>query len=100
MTCSGGSTRFSPLSSYQRRPTETVAARLGITAEHVLPAFEKVRNAIEWAEMSSQEAQEYGGFSNDELNRVTRPGQHFGFPYCHQGDLPDREFGSSRQGRT
>ena len=31
---------------------------------------------------------------NDELNRVTRPGQHFGFPYCHQGDLPDRELGS------
>jgi glucose/arabinose dehydrogenase len=31
---------------------------------------------------------------NDELNRVTRPGgEHFGFPYCHQGDLPDSEFG-------
>jgi glucose/arabinose dehydrogenase len=30
---------------------------------------------------------------HDELNRVTRMGQHFGFPYCHQGDLPDNEFG-------
>jgi glucose/arabinose dehydrogenase len=29
-----------------------------------------------------------------ELNRVTEPGkQHFGFPYCHQGDLADPEFG-------
>lgn len=29
-----------------------------------------------------------------ELNRVTRPGeQHFGFPFCHQGDLADPEFG-------
>src|SRR5437867_1729860 len=30
---------------------------------------------------------------NDELNRVTAGGQHFGYPYCHQGDLPDNEFG-------
>ncbi|HEX7128141.1 MAG TPA: PQQ-dependent sugar dehydrogenase, partial [Thermodesulfobacteriota bacterium] len=30
----------------------------------------------------------------DELNRVSEPGQHFGFPYCHGGDLPDPEFGS------
>ncbi|MGH8042188.1 MAG: PQQ-dependent sugar dehydrogenase [Rudaea sp.] len=29
----------------------------------------------------------------DELNRLDRPGEHFGFPYCHQGDLPDPEFG-------
>jgi glucose/arabinose dehydrogenase len=29
----------------------------------------------------------------DTLNRVTRAGQHFGFPYCHGGDLPDPEFG-------
>jgi glucose/arabinose dehydrogenase len=29
-----------------------------------------------------------------ELNRVTQPGkQHFGFPFCHQGDLADPEFG-------
>lgn len=29
----------------------------------------------------------------DELNHVTSPGQNFGFPYCHQGDLLDPEFG-------
>jgi glucose/arabinose dehydrogenase len=30
----------------------------------------------------------------DELNRVTKPGQqHFGFPYCHQGDFADPQFG-------
>ncbi|HTP61791.1 MAG TPA: PQQ-dependent sugar dehydrogenase [Burkholderiales bacterium] len=29
----------------------------------------------------------------DELNRAPRAGLHFGFPYCHQGDLPDPEFG-------
>jgi glucose/arabinose dehydrogenase len=30
---------------------------------------------------------------NDELNRVTKMGQHFGFPYCHQGDVLDSEVG-------
>jgi glucose/arabinose dehydrogenase len=29
----------------------------------------------------------------DELNRVTKLGQHFGFPYCHQGNFTDREVG-------
>jgi glucose/arabinose dehydrogenase len=29
----------------------------------------------------------------DELNRVTKPGLHFGAPYCYQGNLPDPEFG-------
>jgi len=30
---------------------------------------------------------------NDELNRLTKVGQHFGYPYCHQGDFADPEFG-------
>jgi glucose/arabinose dehydrogenase len=30
---------------------------------------------------------------NDSLNHVTKIGQHFGFPYCHQGDFADPEFG-------
>jgi len=32
---------------------------------------------------------------NDELNRVDmkKLGQHYGYPYCHQGNLPDPEFG-------
>lgn len=29
----------------------------------------------------------------DELNRTSQPGQHFGFPYCHGGDLPDPDYG-------
>ncbi|HVS65195.1 MAG TPA: PQQ-dependent sugar dehydrogenase [Thermoanaerobaculia bacterium] len=32
----------------------------------------------------------------DELNRVTAPRQHFGYPYCHAGDVPDPEFGEKR----
>ncbi len=34
---------------------------------------------------------------NDELNHAPRAGMHFGYPYCHAGDLPDPEFGVKRQ---
>jgi len=33
---------------------------------------------------------------SDELNEITRPGEHFGYPYCHQGDTPDPEFGKGK----
>jgi glucose/arabinose dehydrogenase len=32
-----------------------------------------------------------------ELNRAVRDGLHFGFPYCHGGDLADPEFGKLRR---
>lgn len=32
----------------------------------------------------------------DELNRATQAGQHFGAPFCHQGDFLDPEFGWGR----
>ena len=33
---------------------------------------------------------------SDELNEITHAGQNFGYPYCHQGDIPDPEFGKGR----
>ena len=33
---------------------------------------------------------------NDELNVAWKQGLHFGFPFCHQGDVPDPEFGAQR----
>ena len=32
----------------------------------------------------------------DVLNRVAKIGQHFGFPFCHQGSFTDPEFGWGR----
>jgi glucose/arabinose dehydrogenase len=29
---------------------------------------------------------------NDELNCAPKVGMHFGFPYCHEGDIPDPDF--------
>lgn len=31
-----------------------------------------------------------------ELNRLTAMGQHFGYPYYHQGDFPDPDFGAGK----
>jgi glucose/arabinose dehydrogenase len=31
-----------------------------------------------------------------ELNHAPRDGMHFGYPYCHQGDIPDPEYGDKR----
>ena len=33
----------------------------------------------------------------DELNRAPRAGMHFGYPFCHGGDLPDPEYGARRK---
>jgi glucose/arabinose dehydrogenase len=33
---------------------------------------------------------------SDELNFAPKKGMHFGYPYCHQGDLPDPEFGRGK----
>ena len=32
----------------------------------------------------------------DELNRLAKPGQHFGYPYCHGDTIADPEFGKGR----
>ena len=32
----------------------------------------------------------------DELNKWTQKGQHFGYPYCHAGELLDPEFGKDK----
>ena len=33
---------------------------------------------------------------NDTLHRVASKGVHFGYPFCHQGDTPDPEYGKHR----
>lgn len=32
----------------------------------------------------------------DELNHVEEKGQHFGYPYCHAGDIPDPKFAAEK----
>jgi glucose/arabinose dehydrogenase len=33
----------------------------------------------------------------DELDSAPRPGMHFGFPFCHGGDIPDPDFARKRR---
>jgi glucose/arabinose dehydrogenase len=33
----------------------------------------------------------------DELNHAPQPGMHFGFPYCHGGNIPDPDFGAEHK---
>lgn len=33
----------------------------------------------------------------DELNQWSSPGEHFGYPYCHGGDIPDPELGVGKK---
>ena len=33
---------------------------------------------------------------SDELNEITKAGEHFGYPSCHQGDTLDPEFGKGK----
>ena len=33
---------------------------------------------------------------SDRFDMASKKGLHFGFPYCHQGDIPDPEFGKGR----
>lgn len=34
---------------------------------------------------------------SDELNRISKTGEHFGYPYCHEGDILDPEFGQGKR---
>ena len=33
----------------------------------------------------------------DELNKWSVAGEHFGYPYCHGGDIPDPEFAADKK---
>lgn len=35
----------------------------------------------------------------EELNQWSKPGEHFGYPYCHAGEIPDPEFGKGKNCR-
>ena len=34
---------------------------------------------------------------SDKLNMISKIGEHFGYPYCHQGDTPDPKFAMGHQ---
>lgn len=57
-------------------------------------AFDPVRGALWFSDNGRDMLGD--NLPSDEVNRATAAGQHFGFPYCHQGDVLDPEFGKDK----
>lgn len=84
-------------------PGHALIARLGPEGRGPLQVYARgVRNSVgfDWAPDShvlwfTDNGRDWLGDDRppDELNRAPRPGLHFGFPYCHGGDIPDPHYG-------
>jgi glucose/arabinose dehydrogenase len=87
--------------AYFQATISRVDPRTGVAEEYV----QGVRNSVgfDWHPQTRQLwFTEHGrdwlsdDSPNDELNVVKSKGQHFGYPFCHQGDTLDPEFGKGR----
>jgi len=85
--------------------TNAQIRRISLDGSRAEPVARGVRNSVgfDWHSVSKELWFTDNGrdwlsedLPEDELNRVTRQGQHFGFPYCHQGNFTDREMGWGR----
>jgi glucose/arabinose dehydrogenase len=80
--------------------------RLDVTSGRIEVVARGVRNSVgfDWQPQSGElwftdNGRDWLGDDAppDELNRVSRTGQHFGYPYCHGGTIADPELGRSRR---
>jgi glucose/arabinose dehydrogenase len=87
--------------SYFQATISRVDPRTGITETYV----QGVRNSVgfDWHPKTKElwfgnHARDWlsDDLPNDTLHRVSRKGMNFGYPFCHQGDTPDPEFGKHR----
>jgi len=67
-----------------RRGCATASASLSIRVTHQLWFTD---NGRDWLGDNSP---------SDKLNLATAKGENFGYPFCHQGDTPDPEYGKYR----
>ena len=83
-----------------RRPTRTRRSAASTSTAAARKCIARgVRNTVgfDWHPVSKQLYFTDNGrdwlsedFPEDELNRITKAGEHFGYPFCHQGDFPIR----------
>jgi glucose/arabinose dehydrogenase len=87
--------------AYFQATISRVDPKTGVAEEYV----QGVRNSVgfDWHPKTKQlwftnHARDWLGDEspNDTLHRVTKKGAHFGYPFCHQGDTLDPEFGKNR----
>jgi glucose/arabinose dehydrogenase len=91
-----------PCNNCLPQPTQAQIRRIDLEGGNVEAVALGVRNSLgfDWAPQSKQLYFTDNGRDwlsedapSDELNRVAKPGEHFGAPFCYQGNLPDSEFG-------
>ncbi len=91
-----------PCNNCLPQATQAQIRRIDLEGGNVEAVALGVRNSLgfDWAPQSKQLYFTDNGRDwlsedapSDELNRVTKPGEHFGAPFCYQGNLPDSEFG-------
>ena len=91
-----------PCNNCLPQPTEAQIRRIDLEGNNVEAVALGVRNSLgfDWSPQSKQLYFTDNGRDwlsedapSDELNRVTKPGESFGAPYCYQGTLPDSQFG-------
>jgi glucose/arabinose dehydrogenase len=87
------------------KPTESVILRMKPDGSNLEVFAEGVRNSVgfDWHPVTHELWFTDNGrdalgddVPNDELNVAWKKGLHFGFPYCHQGDVSDPQFGAQR----
>ena len=80
------------LSQYRRvNPANGTAELVAIGIRNSVGGAVDPRTGDLWF---SENARDWLGddMPSDKLNHVTKLGEHFGYPYCHQGDTPDPVF--------
>jgi len=91
-----------PCNNCLPQATQAQIRRIDLEGNNVEAVALGVRNSVgfDWSPQSKQLYFTDNGRDwlsedapNDELNRVTKPGESFGAPFCYQGNLPDSEFG-------
>jgi glucose/arabinose dehydrogenase len=91
-----------PCNNCLAQPSEAQIRRIDLEGGNVEAVALGVRNSLgfDWSPQSKQLYFTDNGRDwlsedapNDELNRIARPGENFGAPYCYQGNLPDSRFG-------
>lgn len=94
-----------PCNNCLPQPTQAQIRRIDLEGNNVEAVALGVRNSLgfDWSPQSKQLYFTDNGRDwlsedapSDELNRVAKPGEHFGAPFCYQGNLPDSEFGWGR----
>ncbi len=87
-------TRMNPDGTDQEVYAHGVRNTVGFTWHPVTGEMWFTDNGRDWIDKSQSVTD---NLPPCELNRVTSAGQHFGYPYCHAGDILDPEFGDESE---